>query len=280
MSKKALITSRDSQGRHVVGLFEAVLNETGFRSNEAQYIIEHGDRFKAEQRKFLERFAIACPAAREAAQKLLGTNFFGVEDWQENYGLSLTKSQLAKVSEFPWSEKVLTAPCPFHSGKQVKDTHFAFLGLEQSKKQPLTIGQWQKLHPASNQPRFYSYPPDCWYKNEPFANEVSCQLRWYLCLKEIVPGSENKTFDGQQAMLPPEYEVPSAVEEVTKCLACFKKTGIYLNPNRYGRVRDTSSGGGRVHVGLFGAGGLFVYSDWAGSRWGGVGLAASRKLGA
>lgn len=280
MSKKTLITSRDPVGRQLVDLFAHVLDKAHLTQEEADYLNRRGDKLKVEETKLLQRLAVGCPVSVEVAQNLLGANFFGVEEWQEQYGVSFTKSQLAQVSQFPWGEKVLTAPCPFHPGKQVKDTHFAFLGVEQHGKKPLTIHQWQELHPASGQPRFYSYPPDCWYKDEQFASKVTCQMRWYLMLREIVPGSEDKTFDSQQAMLPREYEVPTGVEEVTKHLVCFKNTGVYLNPSRYGRVKDTSSYGDRVLVGLSDARGLFVLSYWGDSEGSIVGLAASRKVGA
>ena len=281
MSQKALITSRDPQGRHIVDLFGDVLDKAGLTPKEADYLIRRGDKFKAEERKLLQRLAIGCPASVETAQQLLGTNFFGVEEWQDAYGVTFTKTQLAKVSEFPWGEATLTAPCPFHPGKKVKDTHFAFLGVEhldEERKKPLTIRQWQELHPKSGQPRLYSYPPDCWYEKEGFATTPTCQLRWYLCLKEIVPGSENKTFDEQQRMLPVEYEVPSAVEEVTKHVLCFKKTGTCLTPSRYGRVRDVDSHGDRVSVGCFASRGLIVNNSVDGYPSYDLGLASARKL--
>lgn len=280
MSQKALITSDSGLGRQILDVVRAGFNSAGLRPEEAEYLTTIGDRLKAAAKQMFERLAVGLPASREAAREVLGYNFFGIEEWQQHYGVSFTKGQLAQVSQFPWNEKVLTAPCPFHPTKQVKDTHFAFLGVEQHGKKPLTIHQWQELHPASGQPRFYSYPPDCWYEKEKFANEVTCQLRWYLMLKEIVPGSENKTFDAQQTMLPREYEVPIGVEEVTKHLLCFKKTGVYLNPNRYGRVMDKSAGGDRVDVGGSVARGLDVDDYPVDGEWDSVGLAASRKVGA
>lgn len=281
MSQKALITSRDPKGRHVVGMFEDVLDKSGLRPDEVDYLIGRGNRFKVEQRKLLQRLSIGCPASVEAAQQLLGKNFFGVEDWQDMYGVSFTKKQLAAAGQFPWGEAVLNASCPFHPNKKVKDTHVAFLGVEhldEQRKKPLTIRQWQELHPTSQQPRFYSYAPDCWYAKEKFATTITCQLRWYLMLAEIIPGSEDKTFDEQMAMLPAEYEVPTAVEEVTKDFLCFKKTGVYLNGNRYGRVQDVDSRGLRVNVGGFDGDGLSVSNYWDDKALYDLGLAAARKL--
>lgn len=216
-------------------------------------------------------------------RQILGLYFFGVEDWQEHYDVSFNKSQLAKVSQCPWDETVLTAPCPFYPWEKVMDTHFAFLGLEQRQQQPLTINRWHELQPASGRLRFRSYPPDSWYEEERFANEVTCQLRWYLILKGPVPLSEDKAFAVQQARLPREYEVPTAIEVVTAQIACFKKTGRYLSGRRAVRVKDTSSTGRRVLVGV-GEGNLrHPCLDFNRGRdsgfWDGAEIYAARKLG-
>ncbi|MDD5110881.1 MAG: hypothetical protein PHI63_06775, partial [Patescibacteria group bacterium] len=160
----------------------------------------------------------------------------------------------------------------------IKETHVAFLGLDRYMGKPLTIIKWQKIHPADGQPRFYSYPDDCyWHKDEKFANQPTCGFRWYLMPLQIVPDSESKTYQDQVAMLPAEYEVPFAVEEVGKCLLYHRKNGTFLNPNQYGRCQDVSLDGLRVDVGRFDFGGLVV-DGWADEeRLDGVGVAASRK---
>jgi hypothetical protein len=215
---------------------------------------------------------------QKLARAILGKNFFGVEDCVTLYGVTFSQKQLRAVAVFPWGEDILNAPCPFYKGKTIRETHFAFLGLNRYMGKPLTIMQWQVMHPATGQPRFYSYPQDCWYKDEKFANDPTCVFRWYLMPLEIVPKSEYKTYQDQVAMLPTEYEVPFAVEEVTKDLLCHRKNGAFLNGSHYGRCQDVSSGGDRVNVGSFDSEGLYV-SSWADDRRGDdVGLAASRKL--
>ena len=134
------------------------------------------------------------------------------------------------------------------------------------------------MNPQATEPRFYSYAPDAWYSKEKFANKVKLGLRWYLLLKDIVPNSENKTFDEQVAMLPKEYEVPSAVAETAKDLLIYKKTGKYVNSQRYVRTSDLDSGGRRVFVGACGAGGVGVSSSWDDYRRGFVGVGACRKF--
>ena len=210
---------------------------------------------------------------RELSLELPEMPCFGIADWQKLYGITLTPKQIASVAHFPWSDAVLNAPCPFNPGKMVRETHFAFVGLD-----TVSIMELQKLNPVATEPRFTSYAPDSWYSKQGFATTVKLKFRWYLLLKDIIPGSENKTFDDQKKMLPTAYEVPTAVEETAKDFLIFKKTGTYANSNRYGRTSTLVSDGNRVRVGRCDASGFHVGDVWDDSRSGNVGLSASRKF--
>jgi hypothetical protein len=72
--------------------------------------------------------------------------------------------------------------------------------------------------------------------------------------------------------------VPSAVAETAKDFLHYKKTGVYVNSNRYARTADLDSIRARVSVGGCGAEGVGV-SDWFdGIRDDGIGVSASRKF--
>jgi hypothetical protein len=97
-------------------------------------------------------------------------------------------------------------------------------------------------------------------------------------LKEIVPKSVGKAFAEQEAMLHPEYEVPKAVEEVTKAILYYRKNGVFLNTSRWSRCSDHTPEY-RMMVGRFDGAGLNVYNlQGDGIRDHGVGVGASRKL--
>jgi hypothetical protein len=71
---------------------------------------------------------------------------------------------------------------------------------------------------------------------------------------------------------------PMAVVETAKDLLIYKKTGKYVNPNRYARTADLASDGNRVSVGYCSAGGVGV-SDFRGdARYDSIGVGASRKF--
>jgi hypothetical protein len=211
---------------------------------------------------------------RELSLELPEMPCFGIADWQKFYGIVLAPKQIASVANFPWSDKTLNTPCPFNPGKMVRETHFAFVGLD-----TVSIMELQKLNPKeATELRFYAYGSDSWYRNEEFATTVKLKFRWYLLLKDIVPGSENRTFDEQKAMLSKEYEVPTALQEVAKDFLIFKKTGTYVNSNRYARTANLNSDGCRVFVGGCDAGGVHVDFHWGIHRRDDVGLSASRKF--
>ncbi len=251
-------------------------NELGNRGAEIVIRIDDDPLFRHRVAEYMLRGGLDGSMHHKLARAVMGQNFFGVEEWATLYNVNFSKKQLREVSEFPWGEDILNGPCPFNQGKLVRETHFAFLGLDKLNGSPFSILKFQELHPASGQPKFTSYIPYSWYSQQAFASKTAT-LRWYLLLASIVPKSTSTAWDKQKAMLPAEYEVPTAIEEVSKDILAYLKTGVYLNPSVYARVKDTTSDGGRVRVGRFGGGGLGIdrWSDGGGYS---VGVSASRKL--
>jgi len=68
MSKKALITSRDPKGRHIIGLFEAVLNKARLEISAAQRLIERGGEFQVGLKELIEKHSITNRFADEEVQ--------------------------------------------------------------------------------------------------------------------------------------------------------------------------------------------------------------------
>lgn len=211
-------------------------------------------------------------AINELSLESPNLDYFAVADWNANYRITLTDEQVATVGNFPWSDATLNSPCPFNPGKMIRETHFAFVGVD------ITMMELQRLNPQATEPRFHNYAPDALYAKEDFATKTKLSLRWYLLLKDIVPGSEKKTFKKQQTMLPGEYEVPSAVAETAKDLLIYKKTGKYVNPQRYARTSDLDSNGYRFYIGHCTAKGIDGYCHWDILFRNDVGIGASRKF--
>ncbi|KKT21595.1 MAG: hypothetical protein UW06_C0034G0016 [Parcubacteria group bacterium GW2011_GWE1_43_8] len=214
--------------------------------------IDEDEHFRLKVADFMLRRGIEPSTDQRIVRAIMGKNYFGPEDWVKLYGASFTKKQLRELASFPWNEEILMSTCPL-CGKTVHDCHFAHVGLPAIQASPLSIVKFREFYPETGQPKFYAYG-NAWYNDNDFAKVTTLQLRWYLTHTEIVPKSENKTTQDQQAMLPAEYELPLAIEETFKSFHAFKKTDALLNPKRYARCRDLSSDGYRVDVGDFGSG--------------------------
>jgi len=199
---------------------------------------------------------------------------WGMGDWASYYG------KPEKLD--PKVEEILMSPCPFHKGKLVSDTHFAFMGTPDINGDPLTVAKWLELHPADGQPKFY-FNENPWHAGQPHTDIVTLEPRLYIVLREIVPGSTSKTPEEQVAMLPPEYEVPTTIAEVTKDILVFRKTGKRPNGSRWAActertVKTSQVDAGYVScVGYFDEYGLYVHS-WDGYRFDSLGVGASRKI--
>ncbi len=183
---------------------------------------------------------------------MLNNSLFDLSDWQLLFNGQMDKTKLPSVPPFPWDTDVLNEPCPFVQGKTVRETHFAFLGLDHIETvhgftKTLTITGWQTIYPQKGRrhPRFHydniGYG-NRWYQTLAFASEATCQFRWYLMPTRIIPGSRNKTFEEQQTLLPAGYEIPLAIEELTKQVLYFIQTGRYSNPEYWAQCRDVIPG--------------------------------------
>jgi hypothetical protein len=204
----------------------------------------------------------------------LRVRIFSNADWASYYGPT------EKLE--PAIEEILMSACPFNKGKLVKDTHFAFMGMPAIDGDPLTVAKWLQLHPADGQPKFY-FNDNPWHVGQPHTDVAVLEPRLYIMLREIVPGSTAQTPEEQVAMLPPEYEVPSTIAEVTKDILVYRRTGKRCNGSRWAACSERTMQTSRVYagrvscVGYFYESGLTV-SDWHGDHNVIVGVGASRIL--
>ena len=198
---------------------------------------------------------------------------FSAADWASYYGPQRLNSEV---------EDIFNGPCPFNKGKLVKDTHFAFMGMPAINGDPFTVAKWLELHPADGQPKFH-FNDNPWHVGQPHTDVTTLEPRLYIMLREIVPGSTNKTPEEQVAMLPPEYEVPTTIAEVTKDILVFRKTGKRSNPNHWAACTERTVKTSQVDAGIVSCVGVFdEYGlgviDWIGDRDDFVGVGASRVL--
>ncbi len=199
------------------------------------------------------------------AREIMGTNFFGIEEAVKHFGVSLSRRQIAYMSEIPFSEATLEA---------CKDTHLLVAVTPISVVEIRTKMAEVKL--PKGQKSFLCHQD--WYDGQAFANEKG-QLEWWLVHKTPVPDSLTKTWEQQQRLLDENIEeTPKAQTMVYAIIGHFLTTGELLFEEVWVRCSDLGSGGCRVDVGRFDAGGLRVNNNWDGYAYGYLGLASSRKF--
>ena len=213
------------------------------------------------------------PIDRESARAILGKNLFGPEEWLKYFGIWFSEIQIKEISDFPWNESVLEAPCPFVKGKKIKETHFAFLGLYEISNKPLNVMKWHEISPFTGKNELKEHP---WYEDQDFARVKTCWFHWYLTLIESVPGSTEKTHQEQLEMLPFEYRGPFVIEELTKNILYRRINKVYPNSNTWIRCRDVVDVG--VNNCRICVGDSFKVRGWAGERkHSAIGISAFRR---
>jgi hypothetical protein len=194
---------------------------------------------------------------QDEARKIMGKNFFGVQEAMKHFGVNPTRAQLAALSEIPFSTEMLT---------RCKDTHVLIAVF------PLTLLEIRAKVSKNKAKVFYGQD---WYDKLPFAKTST--LGWQLVRKTPVENSTSKPWDEQQALLCKDEATPTVHVVVYTMVGHFLNTGERLFENIWVRTSDVDSGGDRVGVGFFDAGGLEVNCYWDDNRYDNLGLASSAR---
>lgn len=197
----------------------------------------------------------------ELVRTILGKNFISPEDiMKSRKSVVYTDDQLSQFGDTVPSQEVL---------EWCRDNGYMLIA---GPNRPMSLLEVRSL----KKDYFYSKEGG-WYAEQKFAEIDKVETRWIMLRKEPVPQSTSKNWNEQQSLLS-ETEVTPNVAEVAWCVTTYKAVrNTYLLPSIYVRTSSLDSGGRRVYVGIFGAGGLVV-SDWRdGGRYGSIGLSAARK---
>lgn len=199
------------------------------------------------------------------AREIMGTNFFGVEEAVQHFGVRPVNEQLKKLAHVHFSEVTLEA---------CKDSHILVAVF------PLSILDIRTKVPRDSK-LFYFYE-DAWYNKKAFAKEKG-ELDWRLVRKTSMPDSTSRTWEQQRVLLSADEETPTARVIVYTTIGHFFATslpagqvGERLFEGVYVRTSSLVSSGYRVGVGGFGSSSLGVYG-FGGGRHGRLGLASEKK---
>ena len=187
--------------------------------------------------------------------------------------------------------EILSSPCPFWEGKQVKDTHLLVLIPSQVAGQPLTLdylGELIQSPQGGGHRTQYRYYVDA--AREAIGSQASGSSYWVLMTRDVLPGSRWNGYKNQCALVANHanrtglsYEVPGALEAGVVMLLHHVRSGERLysdHPLTYTRCRK------KVHncqliVGGFSSGGPLVGYSFASSGflYGVAGLRRFQAIG-
>jgi hypothetical protein len=203
----------------------------------------------------------------QEAREVLGENHvFGPEDWLKYFPGKV--SFTGEIPEIPWSREEIKNP-------GITEPHFLFLGAREFDGKPLNLATWYDLLKGPDYPRFEETQG-----TEEDVAQHTCEFRWYLMLVGNVKDSKGLPCDQQTAMLPREYELPSAIERVTANILYYLLNNEYLDPLFWARTRELKvSGGYSLRLSVFGGyDHMLRVRYFSGAALGDVTVAASRKL--
>ena len=189
------------------------------------------------------------------ARAIMGKNIFGVKEVSVHYGVEFGKGLVEDLATVPFSEETL---------RDCKDTHLLVAGY------PMTI-----LDIRAKAPNLFHSHRDAWYNSQVFAADERVALRWHLLRKEIIAGSQSRSFVEQRSLLSNHEEVPGACELVYATILHFLATDDWLFKGVYSRCKNIGTGGNRIVMGVSAQGGLDISSKWEGFAYNEIGITSA-----
>ena len=187
---------------------------------------------------------------------------FGKNEWAKYFG------DIGKVPPLPKDiHKILKSPCPFWPEKKVEETHMLVLIPETVNGKPLnlkTLGELVKK-PEEGHATQYRYILEEIINEH--GNQATAKSHWVLMTKDVIPGSRNKSYADQQALIAEcakkaraHYEVPNVLDAAICIFMHSISSGERLftdKPWTYARCSEKAQGY-QIVVGGFSSAGLLV----------------------
>ncbi len=261
MTTARSITSeqRTQYNRFVQDGGRKALRQAGLDKEGLQRLFKRGGEFQAHVLEGIKRFSAKQPDYA-LAQSILGVDFITPEEIMKVSAVIFEGKHLASLHDTIPPEDVL---------RWCKDHNYAVVA---APPYPINLLNIRMLDSSP----FYSKTGG-WYAEQRFASENKTGTGWLMIRKDPVPNSTRKNWNEQNKLISGVERVPNSAEVSWLATIYFKVLGIRLLESIYVRCSDLDSGGARVDVGYFGAGGLSVHDSWGDDRYGDLGLASARK---
>jgi hypothetical protein len=226
-----------------------------------------------QQSESIPKAGTVCLAAQQVSlsQTTRLSEAFGARAWEKYFGKVGTEPFLP-----PDIEEILVSPCPFWSGKAVKDTHLLVLIPSTVAGKPFSLNLLRRL---IHRPQGGGHSTAYRFYNSDVQKQCGAQSPersyWVLMTRDVLEGSRHSTYQSQQALVAAHakrtglpYELPSALEAATAILSHYVRSGEGLytdDPLTYTRCQELIAWNGSDHpavaVGGFSSGGLGVGSS-------------------
>ncbi|MFM2428475.1 MAG: hypothetical protein RL012_359 [Bacteroidota bacterium] len=190
----------------------------------------------------------------------------GPKEWKQYFG------EVGSVPPLPANiDEILNGPCPFWEGKLVKDTHLLVLVPATVDGKHFTLDLLRELvedpKEGGSKTKYRFYDPAV--QKELGAKSPGSSY-WVLMTRDVLPGSRDKTYDAQKALVAEHagrlnlpYEMPDSLSAATAILLHHARTGerLYADaPWTYTRCQEKVLGNKcSIVVGRFSSEGLSVH---------------------
>jgi hypothetical protein len=179
---------------------------------------------------------------------------------------------------------ILASPCPIYSGKTIGETHMLVLIPETIKGKPLTLKSFGNLIRRPKEGHKTQYGKCRNRVIDQHGDTKVSNSHWVLMTKDVIPNTQNKSYEEQCEVLQTlsqkakaEYEVPRLLDATVAILMHYVSKGERLYPHdpwTYTRCQESIEGS-QTAVGGFFPEGLSLYYSYFNDQYG---LAGLRKL--
>jgi serine/threonine protein kinase len=205
---------------------------------------------------------------------------FGKAKWEKHFGDVGIEPPLP-----PDLEQILNAPCPFWPGKKVRETHLLTLIPQTVNGQPLTLKSLGELVKTPKQGHSTKYGV---FFLEEYTDPSAPAAHWALLTRDVIPGSRNKPYADQQALVASyaqktrlPYQVPTILDAAVSIFMEHVQSGVFLysnNPWTYTRCQEKANASWQLVVGDFAPFGLGVTYYFNDDGHGECGVGSLRKF--
>jgi len=217
------------------------LEAAGFDHRAAERIIRsEGNALAIKMVALAKNGSFEPTTSQQSARKIMGNNFFGVEELVRHFEIGPSKEQLLALAEVPFTLAEL---------EESRYTHYLMASL------PFSVIDIR----AKADARLF-YKKGLRYEDQTFATDKG-KTGWHLVRMTAVAGSTSQSWPKQQAILPQNERTPSFRVMVGTIIGYHLTAGGRLFKDTCVRTSSVDSSGKKhIYVGRFDDSGLRVYS--------------------